>query len=404
MAELEPPPKRDPAEFALRARPRPVTRLSRRTLVLATTVLTALLFGALWWALGMRAPKLGGGQELYDTNARPSDAVAAVPGTYAELTKPKPVPPAPTVASNPGPVEPVDLGQPVPQSSSFIPPAPAQPDPSAAQHERERQQAASSAVFFTVSARENAPLPAQEVSTATGSGTPPTATPSDPDGLQNLQDHKRAFMNRKPDTAIYSEHRLETPISPYELTAGWTIPGALITGLDSDLPGEITGQVTENVYDSVTGRYLLIPQGTRIVATYDSEIAFGQERAFPLATRLVLPDGSSIVLDNLPITDIAGYAGLEDGVDFHTWQLIKGIGLSTLLGVSGELASNSGTNGSDRIIVAGRDSADQAANQAGQKITQKQLAQQPTLTERQGLPFRLMVRKDIVLRPYKEQS
>ena len=404
MSEIEPPPKRDPAEFALRAKPRPVTRLSRRTLVLATMVLTTLLFGALWWALGMRAPRLGGGQELYDTNARPNDAVAAVPGTYAELTKPKPVPSAPPAASSPGPVAPVDLGQSPSQSSGFIPPAAAQPDPAAQQRERERQQAAVSAVFFTVSARESAASPAQEASTATGSGMPPAATPSDPDSGQNLQDHKRAFLDRKPDAAIYSEHRLETPISPYELTAGWTIPGALVTGLDSDLPGEITGQVTENVYDSVTGRYLLIPQGTRIVATYDSEIAFGQERAFPLATRLVLPDGSSIVLDNLPITDIAGYAGLEDGVDFHTWQLIKGIGLSTLLGVSGELASNSGTNGSDRIIVAGRDSADQAANQAGQKITQKQLSQQPTLTERQGLPFRLMVRKDIVLRPYKEQS
>lgn len=403
MAEIEPPPKRDPAEFALRAKPRPVTRLSRRTLVLATMVLTVLLFGALWWALGMRAPKLGGGQELYDTNARPSDAVAAVPGTYAELTKPKPVPPAAPAVSNPGPAL-VDLSQPAPQSSGFVPPTAAQPDPAAQQRERDRQQAASSTVFFTVSARENAPSPAQRISTTAGSGPPPAATPADADSAQNLQDHKQAFMNRKPDAAIYSEHRLETPISPYELTAGWTIPGALITGLDSDLPGEITGQVTENVYDSVTGRYLLIPQGTRIVATYDSEIAFGQERAFPLATRLVLPDGSSIVLDNLPITDIAGYAGLEDGVDFHTWQLIKGIGLSTLLGVSSELASNSGTNGSDRIIVAGRDSADQAANQAGQQITQKQLARQPTLTERQGLPFRLMVRKDIVLRPYREQS
>jgi len=404
MGETEPPPKRDPAEFALRAKPRSVTRLSRRTLVLATMVLTALLFGALWWALGMKPPRLGGGQELYNTNARPSDAVAAVPGTYAELTKPKPIPLAPPVASNTGPALPVDLGQPAPQSSGFIPPAAAQPDPAAQQRERDRQQAAASAVLFTVSARENAPSPAQGISTTAGSGTPPAAMPADPDGAQNLQDHKQAFMNRKPDAGIYSEHRLETPISPYELTAGWTIPGALITGLDSDLPGEITGQVTENVYDSMTGRYLLIPQGTRIVATYDSEIAFGQERAFPLATRLVLPDGSSIVLDNLPITDIAGYAGLEDGVDFHTWQLIKGIGLSTLLGVSGELASNSGTNGSDRIVVAGRDSADQAANQAGQQITRKQLAQQPTLTERQGLPFRLMVRKDIVLRPYKEPS
>jgi len=404
MAEIEPPPKRDPAEFALRAQPRRITRLSRRTLVLATMLLTALLFGALWWALGMRAPKLGGGQELYDTNTRPSDAVAAVPGTYTELTKPKPVPLAPAVASNPGPAAPVDLGQPVTQPSGFIPPTEAQPDPAAQQRERDRQQAASSTVFFTVSARENAASPAQEVSAATGSGTPPAAAQADLDSAQNLQDHKQAFMDRRPDAAIYSEHRLETPVSPYELTAGWTIPEALITGLDSDLPGEITGQVTENVYDSVTGRYLLIPQGTRIVATYDSEIAFGQERAFPLATRLVLPDGSSIVLDNLPITDIAGYAGLEDGVDFHTWQLIKGIGLSTLLGVSSELASNSGTNGSERIIVAGRDGADQAANQAGQQITQKQLARQPTLTERQGLPFRLMVRKDIVLRPYKEQS
>ena len=116
-----------------------------------------------------------------------------------------------------------------------------------------------------------------------------------------------------------------------------------------------------------------------------------------------MPDGSSIVLDNLPAADTEGYAGIEDGVDYHTWRLLKGIALSTLLGVSSELATNGEqqTSGSGNIIVALRQSGDSSANQAGQSIVSKDLAIQPTLTVRPGFPVRVIVNRDMILRPYQ---
>ena len=181
------------------------------------------------------------------------------------------------------------------------------------------------------------------------------------------------------------------------------IAAALVTGLKSDLPGPVIGQVSENVYDSVTGQTLLIPQGSQVIGKYDSAVAYGQERLLLIWTRLILPDGSSIVLDNLPATDPAGYAGLEDEIDYHTWRLIKGVMLSTVLGISSELAANSGDRSSgNRIIIAARDSADSSANQVGQRLVQKEIALQPTLTVRPGWPLRIVVNRDLVfLRPYR---
>jgi type IV secretion system protein VirB10 len=179
--------------------------------------------------------------------------------------------------------------------------------------------------------------------------------------------------------------------------AGTIIPASLITGLNSDLPGRVIAQVTENVYDTPTGRHLLIPQGARVIGTYDSQVAFGQERALVVWQRIIMPDGSSIVIDNLPATDTAGYAGLEDEVDFHTWRLLKGIALATLLGVGTELTF--GEDESD-LVEAIRGSAQDSANQAGQRITERNLNIQPTITIRPGWPLRIIVHKDIVLRPY----
>ena len=156
--------------------------------------------------------------------------------------------------------------------------------------------------------------------------------------------------------------------------AGSVIAAALITGLNSDLPGQVVAQVTEDVYDTATGRFLLIPQGTRLIGKYDSHIAYGQERLLLIWMRLLMPDGSSIVLDNLPATDTEGYAGLEDGVNYHTWRLLKGVVLSSLLGISSELAANNGTQSNNRIIVGLRDSVNDTANQAGQRIVSKDLA------------------------------
>ncbi|MEQ8167028.1 MAG: TrbI/VirB10 family protein, partial [Alphaproteobacteria bacterium] len=151
-------------------------------------------------------------------------------------------------------------------------------------------------------------------------------------------------------------------------------------------------------YDTVSGRFLLIPQGARVIGTYDSVIAFGQSRALVVWQRIIMPDGSSVVIENLPATDTAGYAGLEDEVNFHTWRLLKGIVLSTLLGVGTELSF--GDNEGD-LVKAIRESTQDSANRVGQRITERNLNIQPTITIRPGWPLRIIVHSDMVLRPYR---
>ena len=183
--------------------------------------------------------------------------------------------------------------------------------------------------------------------------------------------------------------------------AGTIISASLITGLNSDLPGRVIAQITENVYDTSTGQYLLIPQGARVIGTYDSQVSFGQERALVVWQRIIMPDGASIVIDNLPAIDTAGYAGLHDKVDFHTWRLLKGIALSTILGVGTELTFGDEEN---ELIEALRSSAQDSANQVGQGLTERNLNIQPTITIRPGWPLKIIVQKDIVLRPYRQRE
>jgi type IV secretion system protein VirB10 len=183
--------------------------------------------------------------------------------------------------------------------------------------------------------------------------------------------------------------------------AGTIISASLITGLNSDLPGEVTAQVTENVYDTVTGKILLIPQGSRLIGSYDSVIAFGQSRALLVWQRIIMPDGSSIQIDNLPATDAAGYVGLEDEVDYHTWTLLKGIALSTLLGVGTQVTFG---NSQSDLVQAIAQSSQESTSQAGQRIVEKDLNVQPTITVRPGWPLRVIVNKDLVLRPYQAQD
>lgn len=160
----------------------------------------------------------------------------------------------------------------------------------------------------------------------------------------------------------------------------------------------MVAQVTENVFDSATGRILLIPQGARLIGSYDSVVAFGQRRALLVWKRIILPDGASIQLDNLPATDTEGHAGLADQVDFHTWRLLKGVVLSTLLGVGTKLSLG---DGESDLVRAIRQSTQQSASQAGQQIVAKQLAVQPTLRVRPGWPLRAIVHKDLILRPWR---
>lgn len=238
--------------------------------------------------------------------------------------------------------------------------------------------------------------------TPAASGSPPSAPSlaaaiADP----NMQQHKSDFLSRDGvNNASYLSGSIVTPRSPYEVKAGTVIPTSLITGLDSDLPGQIVGQVRENVYDTVSGTYLLIPQGSRLLATYDSSVTFGQSRVLVCWNRLIRPDGISIALECMPGVDLTGYAGFSDEVDNHWWRIITGVALGTLVSATAQRSQGDVSGYSPTIPQLWASNAGGALNQAGQAITQKNLAIQPTIKIRPGFSVNVLVTKDIVLVPY----
>jgi len=409
-------PKVAPEDVALRAAPRPVTRLNRRTLAVFATLLAVAVAGASMWALQSKGRRGSGEQtELYNVDrVAKADDLDQLPADYSKLpAKPAPV----SAASVPqlGPPLPGDWG--AASTMSPLPNGGANPGSSAKSIDQQRQaeEVARSSVFFRTSnttgktgaATTMAQVPAMPNASARpfnpmGAGPASTAAqPNDPTAIQNRQNQKEAFLAKGGDAATSNTGTLQAPASPYTVMAGTVIPAALVTGINSDLPGQIIAEVTQPVYDTATGRYLLIPQGSRLIGRYDSQVAFGQRRVLLVWLRLVLPDTSSIALDKLPGIDPAGYAGLEDGVDWHWGRILAGAALSTMLGVSSELAVSNEGNVNGNTVVALRDSAQGTANQVGQEITRRNLSIQPTLTVRPGFPLGVMVNKDLVLRPYQ---
>ena len=283
-------------------------------------------------------------------------------------------------------------GQPIPGMTT-----PASPGPSPEEQRRAQElEAARTARLFSstetrpASAAPTAPAAAPATDLASLGLAPQPTTPS-------AQDRQLAFLNQAPDKRTVSPDRVAAPASANVLQAGAVISAALITGIRSDLPGQITAQVTENIYDSPTGRILLIPQGTRVIGQYDSGVGFGQRRILLVWNRLIFPNGRSIVLERQPGADAEGYAGLEDGVDYHWGELFKAAALSTLLSVGAE----AGSSGQESDIVrALRNGASDSISQTGQQIVQRQLNIAPTLTIRPGFPVRVIVTRDLVLEPY----
>ena len=370
----------------LRAEPPRVTRLSRKVLASVTAVALVGIGGALIYALQTRNAGRDG-EELYSTaNRQTADGLAGLPRDYT----------GPVL----GPPLPGDLGRPILDAQNrgqpVVPPAMPVPTVDEAEQRRlaEEEAARTSRVFFQTQ-------PGLTASASTGT-TSPSLPGIDVAGLaglpgqQSAQDRQLAFLNGPVDRRTTSSDRVTAPASPFVLQAGAVIPAALITGIRSDLPGQITAQVTENIYDSPTGRSLLVPQGTRIIGQYDNNVQFGQRRVLLVWSRLIFPNGRSIVLERQPGADTQGYAGLEDGVDYHWWDLAKAAGLSTLLAVGTELA----VSDEDRLVAAIRDGAQDTINDAGQQIVRRQLQVAPTLTIRPGFPVRVIVTRDLVLGPY----
>ena len=383
-------PRPDPQAFQLRGPTPRVMRLSRKALAAIGVVAGLGIGGSLIYALKPAGEKAA--KELYSTDSRAtSETITSGPRDYSQAPKL-------------GPPLPGDLGGPIVSAQQRgenvpVPPVGAQPDPRAQAAEAARQRAQQerdaarmSGVFLGVSSAGAAAMPSLP---NLAIATPEAAAPQPAEAAQGDQAAKRAFMAQASGQRTVIIERLTAPASPNIVQAGSVIPAALITGIRSDLPGQITAQVTANVYDSPTGRILLIPQGARLIGEYDSEIAAGQTRVLLAWDRLIMPDGRSIVLERQPGADAAGYAGLQDRVNQHWGNLFKAAAVSTLLGVETELGADS----EDDLTRALRRGSQDTINQTGQQIVRRQLNVQPTLTIRPGHPLRVVLTRDLVLEP-----
>ena len=361
-----------------------VVRLSRKAIGIASAVGLSLVGAALLYAL--QPASQGSEEELFNTDGvAVADGLASAPGDYSQVPRL-------------GPPLPGDLGKPILDAQergavAALPPVGAQPPPPPPQGispeeaarqriEQEREAARGSRLFF-------------------GGGTPAASLPeglppSDPVpslAQASVSAAQPAFLDRPAERRTVSLQRLDAAPSSALLQAGSVIPAALITGIRSDQRGLVTAQVTQNVYDSLTGRRLLIPQGARLIGEYESDVGFGQRRVLLAWNRLILADGRSIVLERQPAADPSGYAGLEDGVDYHWGGVLKAALVSTLLGVGSEFGSGSDSD----LARALRRGSQDSVNRAGEQIVSRELNIRPTLTIRPGFPVRVLVTRDIVL-------
>ena len=390
-----PPPGDIRAELRLRPEQPRVTRLSRKVLIGLGSVSAIAIMAALFWALDSNRRAKQSPTELYSTeNRTPADGLAGLPKDYSGIPRL-------------GPALPGDLGRPILSAQDEGKPVVA-PDirtPRADPVEQRRLaeiEAARVAKVFTDSRGVQATVTPTSaaigrIDPTTGLTLPAETAPLDAGAAQNMQDRKLAFVNAAVDRRTVTPDRVQEKASPYVVQAGTVIPAALITGIKSDLPGTITAQVTEQVYDTPTGKQLLIPQGARLIGQYDSQVAFGQSRVLLVWNRIIMPNGTSIVLERQPGADAEGYSGLEGDVDYHWGQLFKAAILSTLLGVGTEIGAS---NNENEIARAIRQSGQDTASDVGRQLIRRQLNIQPTLTIRPGFPVRVIVNRDLILQPY----
>ena len=378
-AAMAPP---SPDGFRLEGELPNVMRLSRKTLAVLGGAAGIAIGGALLWALRPVDPKAA--QELYEVAVpNRSETVTGAPADYGAVPKL-------------GPPLPGDLGRPIvsaqkagePMPVPAMGPPPADPAQSARKQARlramqEREAAQGSRLFLGGTGG------AMSGTTAAEALSSQAQAANVPEGAKT---GRQAFLAGGPRGGAESGERIVAPSSAAVIQAGTVIPAALITGIRSDLPGQITAQVTQNIYDSPTGGLLLVPQGARLIGEYDSEVAAGQRRVLLAWDRLILPGGRSIRLDRQPGADAAGYAGLEDRVNSHWGRMLRAALVSSLLGVGTELAAS----GEGDLVRALRSGLQDGTNEVGRRVVEREISMAPTLTVRPGFVFRVIVTRDLV--------
>jgi type IV secretion system protein TrbI len=393
---VAPPPVFDGQAFRLRGDPPSVMRLSRKALASIGAIACLSIGGALVYAL--LPARHAAAPNLVETESRnKADNVIAAPASYDKVPKlGQPLPgdlgrPILSAQQNGQPVAVPPMGTPAPQS---VDPRVAAADQARQRIMQERDTARTSRLFLgeAMSGARASAASAEQAMPSASVGIAANPVPA-PTG-------KRDFMAAAADRSTASNERVTPPVSPYVVQAGSIIPAALITGIQSDLPGQITAQVTQNVYDSPTGRILLVPQGSRLIGEYDSEVSAGQSRVLLAWDRLILPGGRSILLDRQPGADASGMAGIRDRVNYHWGSMLKAALVSTLLGVGTELATDS----DDALVEALRYGTQDTINQTGRQVVQRQLSVPPTLTIRPGHVLRVIVTRDLVLEPLRKEQ
>lgn len=226
-------------------------------------------------------------------------------------------------------------------------------------------------------------------------GTGSSGQKADPNG----QADKKYFFNQDIADLGYLPHSVVPQQSPFELKRGSVIPATLVTGINSDLPGRITAQVSQNVYDSATGRRLLIPQGAKLFGRYESKVSFGQNRVLVVWTDIIFPNGSTLQIGGMAGTDATGHGGFTDKVDNHSLKTFGSAILVALIGAGTDMLLPSDTSTAtttDSAANAARRSFAKTFGQVSQQTVSKNLDVQPTLEIRPGYRFNVLVDQDIV--------
>jgi type IV secretory pathway VirB10-like protein len=382
-------PKR-PAEGVLVAPRRPITRY-RPAVIAAVGGVIVLVIGA-GFILGM-------GQGASRRTPPPEPAARAPDG-------PTPIEDRlPARYDDPAALAPPLGASASPEAPTGATPSPAaQPMPVSPEIQRARQEslaARASPPFFNGAGGAASPRPSAE---ATDSGAPlatpglggPGAVPVPLAAASAKEQFIAMAASRGPQAPILPR----PPLSPFEVKAGALISAALVTGINSDLPGPVIAQVTEPVFDHRTGRTVLIPQGARLIGRYDSQVGYGQERVLVVWTQMVFPSGRSVDLGAMVGLDAAGMSGLTGKADRHLPVLARAIGLSTLISIGGAAAQNSAARRDDQVVL--QDAAGgvaSAASQTGQRLVDRDLQRAPTLRIAPGQLVRVLIDRDLVLPP-----
>jgi len=370
--------KEPPPDLKIRA-PRPhAVRLRRsvvQTLVIGGAVLVS---GSLAWAFVVQ-PELRDSARQRQAAERedqrrgavlPTEAVTDQPASYDRLPEPRGGGTKPTASAG---AEDTALRATrtayAPTYAAIRPMAPRGPSP--------REQAARSALFFP-----GGEAPGQTAATRSadaGSGGQGDAHPD--------------------YGAMYNSHGLMAPLSPFELKAGAMVPAALVTAVDTAREGPVIATVTQNVYDTVSGRHLLVPQGTRLIGRSGGETAHGDRRAFLTWDRLILPNGKSLILTEEAGVDAQGAVGVPGRVDRRLSSLLLGTLFAGAITTLGQVARDGATGGG--VLGDAGDAAAIEGAQVGGRLIDRELQVRPSIRLRAGAPVRVMITRDLILEPYR---